>query len=65
VPIWAVHGAQDKEVTPSWDRAIARSMPKGAPFRYTEVPDAGHDVWDDFYRRADGWDWLFAQRSGG
>jgi predicted peptidase len=64
VPIWAVHGAQDKEISPSWDRAVSRLMPKGAPFRYTEVPEAGHDVWDDFYRRPDGWDWLFAQHSG-
>jgi predicted peptidase len=62
VPIWAVHGAQDKEVSLDWDRAMARLLSASPTFRYTEVPGVGHDVWDSFYSRQDGWDWLFSIR---
>jgi pimeloyl-ACP methyl ester carboxylesterase len=61
VPIWAIHGAQDREVSLDWDRAMARLLSGAPTFRYTEVPDAGHDVWDTSYTRSDVWDWLFSQ----
>jgi predicted peptidase len=64
VPIWAIHGAQDKEVSLDWDRAIARLLSDRPTFQYTEVPSLGHDVWDSYYRREDVWDWLFKQESG-
>jgi predicted peptidase len=63
VPIWAIHGAQDREVSLDWDRAMARLLASSPTFRYTEVPGAGHDVWDSYYTRPDVWDWLFAQGS--
>jgi predicted peptidase len=65
VPIWAIHGARDKEVSLDWDRAMARLMSGVPTFRYTEVPDVGHDVWDGTYTRQDVWDWLFSQRRQG
>jgi predicted peptidase len=61
VPIWAIHGAQDKVVSLDWDRAMARLLRGSSTFRYTEFPDAGHDVWDSTYTRSDVWTWLFAQ----
>jgi predicted peptidase len=62
VPVWVIHGAEDREVSLDWDRAMARLLSGHRTFRYTEVPDAGHDVWDAYYSRPDVWDWLFAQR---
>lgn len=64
VPIWAIHGGRDPEVSPAWDRTMAGLLAGSSTFRYTEDPQAGHDVWDRTYIRPDVWDWLFAQRSG-
>jgi predicted peptidase len=61
VPIWAIHGAQDHEVSLDWDRAMAKLLSTSATFRYTEVAGVGHDVWDSTYTRGDVWDWLFSQ----
>ncbi len=61
VPLWVIHGADDKEVSPAWDRTMARLLAGSATFRYTEITGAGHDVWDSTYARSDVWDWLFAQ----
>lgn len=63
VPIWAIHGARDPEVSLDWDRKMARLLSGSPNFRYTEAPDLGHDVWDSFYSRGDVWNWLFAQHS--
>lgn len=62
VPIWALHGSQDKEVSLDWDRAMSRLMSGSATFKYTEIPGMGHDIWDTTYTRPDIWDWLFKQR---
>jgi predicted peptidase len=61
VPIWAFHGARDKEVSPDWDRTMARLLGGRRTFRYTEIPDLGHEIWDSVYTRPEVWDWLFAQ----
>jgi len=61
VPIWAIHGAKDEEISPEWDRKFAQLLSGNPAFRYTEAPDLGHDVWDTFYARPDVWNWLFAQ----
>ncbi|WP_428488776.1 hypothetical protein [Rhodopila sp.] len=63
VPIWAIHGAKDNNVSLDWDRAMAKLLAGGPTFRYTEVPDVGHDVWDNTYTRDDVWDWLFSQKA--
>jgi predicted peptidase len=63
VPIWAFHGARDREVSPDWDRQLARLLKPQRTFRYTEYPDLAHDVWDATYARGDVWEWLFKQRA--
>jgi predicted peptidase len=65
VPIWSIHGGQDKEVSPDWDRTMARLMTGSGTFRYTEDPTSGHAVWDRYYTRPAIWDWLFAQSVAG
>jgi predicted peptidase len=60
VPIWAIHGAQDHEVSLDWDRSMAKLLSTSPTFRYTEVAGVGHDVWDSTYTREDVWDWLFS-----
>lgn len=61
VPIWAIHGAKDNQVSLDWDRAMARLLAGDPTFRYSEIAGAGHDVWDATYTRPDVWDWLFDQ----
>jgi predicted peptidase len=63
VPIWAIHGALDKEVSPDWDRTMARLLSASPTFRYTEAQGLGHDVWDTYYGQPEVWNWLFAQAS--
>ncbi|WP_428535419.1 alpha/beta hydrolase-fold protein [Rhodopila sp.] len=63
VPIWAIHGAKDDNVSLDWDRAMARLLAGSPSFRYTEIPDVGHDVWDSTYTRDDVWDWLFSHQA--
>jgi predicted peptidase len=63
VPIWAIHGGRDKEVSLDWDRAMAGLLAGAPTFRYTEVASAGHDVWDACYTRPEVWDWLFSQKA--
>jgi predicted peptidase len=63
VPIWAIHGAKDKEVSLDWDRAMAKQMSGSRTFHYTEDRTLGHDVWDTYYREPALWDWLFSQSS--
>ncbi|HET6607212.1 MAG TPA: hypothetical protein VFG62_11110 [Rhodopila sp.] len=65
VPIWAIHGGRDHEVSAAWDQTMARLL-RGAPgFRYTEDPALAHDVWHTWYGRPEVWAWLFGQRAGG
>ncbi len=61
VPIWAIHGAKDPEVSLDWDRTMAHLLAGHPSFRYTEDPALGHDVWDTYYRQSRVWDWLFSQ----
>ncbi|MDQ2739311.1 MAG: hypothetical protein M3Y35_12025, partial [Actinomycetota bacterium] len=68
VPIWAIHGAQDDQVPPAWDEAMASALSGSSTFHYTEDPNLGHDVWDTYYPLPYGkqyWDWLFSQRAPG
>jgi len=64
VPIWAIHGARDTNVSPDWDRTMSGLLRDSKTFRYTEDASLGHEVWDRYYVRPDVWDWLFAQRAG-
>ena len=63
VPIWAIHGAKDSNVSLDWDRAMAKLLAGSPTFRYTELAGLGHDVWDSTYTREDVWGWLFSQKA--
>ncbi len=65
VPIWAIHGALDKEVSLDWDRDDGKTVvrqpdiPLHRRFR-TRRTMSGTPI-----TRPEVWDWLFAQRSEG
>lgn len=62
-PLWSIHGGQDALVRPDADRAFAAlTTARGGIAQYTEVRDAGHDVWQQAFPYEPLWDWLFAQR---
>lgn len=64
-PLWSVHGGRDELVRPDADRAFARLVEeRGGIARYTEVRDAGHDVWRVAFEHEPLWEWLLAQRRG-
>jgi predicted peptidase len=64
VPVWAWHGTADDEVpVRKTQRMIAALRAAGGHPRYTELEGAGHDVWTQAYRDADGVvAWMFEQR---
>jgi predicted peptidase len=72
IPIWAFHGAHDPIVPVAGSRDMIRALEAaGGRPRYTEYPDAEHNVWDLVYTpanasapAADFLSWLFAQRLG-
>ena len=65
MPIWALHGQNDSVVPISRAREMVVALTKGghAPeLRYTEYPGVGHNSWAQTFKRADVFEWLFAQR---
>ena len=61
-PIWIFHGANDTAVPVEQARSMMSALQAaGAPARYTEYSDGGHEVWDRAYRSPELWSWLFAQ----
>jgi pimeloyl-ACP methyl ester carboxylesterase len=63
VPVWAFHGAKDRNVPVSGSRDIIRAMQNmGGNTRYTEYPDAAHNIWYQVSNTPGLLDWLFAQR---
>ncbi len=64
-PIWCFHGAADPAVSVEQSRTITAAVKAaGGRVRYTEIPGAGHNVWDRAYGDPNLWKWLFAQRLG-
>ena len=62
-PVWAVHGAQDEVVPVTESRTMTAALREaGGIVRYTEVPDAGHDVWDQAYANESLVLWMLEQR---
>lgn len=62
VSVWAFHGAQDRNVPVEGSRNIIEEMKKaGGNPKYTEYPDAAHNIWDNVAATPGLWDWLFAQ----
>jgi dienelactone hydrolase len=63
IPIWAFHGAQDKNVPPEFDRDMIAAMRKaGGHPKYTEYPDRAHNPWDKAVKEPGLFDWFFAQK---
>lgn len=64
IPIWTIHGAKDPTVPVSGSRDMAAAIEKCDPvdFRYTELPDAAHDVWTYTYTNPEIMKWLFSQK---
>jgi len=63
IPVWAFHGAKDKNVSVSVSRDMIAAIKKaGGHPRYTEFPDQEHNIWDPVSRTPGLLAWLFAQK---
>lgn len=63
VAVWAFHGEDDRNVPVKLTRDMIDSMKQaGGHPRYTEFPDAGHNIWDRVKDTSGLLDWLFAQK---
>ncbi|MBQ7666742.1 MAG: dienelactone hydrolase family protein [Kiritimatiellae bacterium] len=65
IPVWAVHGGADGTVPVENSRALVsglRANPaRSAETRYTEIPDAGHDVWTYAFSDPQILSWFFSK----
>ena len=63
MPIWAFHGAKDRNVPVSGSRDMITAIKKaGGHPEYTEYPDEEHNIWDKVSETPGLWNWLFAQK---
>jgi len=63
VPVWAFHGEEDRNVPVKMSRDMIEAIKHaGGNPRYTEFPDAGHDIWDRVRDTSGLLVWLFAQK---
>jgi predicted peptidase len=64
VPVWAVHGDQDKAVPVARSRNMIEAIKKaGGQPKYTEMPGVGHNSWTPAYTDPTGVvPWMFEQR---
>ncbi|MEO5889156.1 MAG: hypothetical protein ABIQ31_02830 [Ferruginibacter sp.] len=63
MPVWAFHGAKDKNVPVSGSRDMISAMQKaGGHPKYTEFPNEAHNIWSNVIETPGVWEWLFAQK---
>jgi predicted esterase/flagellar biosynthesis protein FliQ len=63
IPIWAFHGAKDQNVPVSGSRDIIEAIKNaGGDPKYTEFPDAAHNIVKEVTDTPGLFDWLFAQK---
>lgn len=63
IPIWAFHGAKDRNVPVSGSRDMIAAIKKaGGHPEYTEYPEEAHNIWDKVSETPGLWNWLFAQK---
>ncbi|MBU0639078.1 MAG: dienelactone hydrolase family protein [Planctomycetes bacterium] len=63
LPVWAFHGALDKNVPVARSRELVAELKHlGARPKYTEYPTVPHNAWDRAYATPDLWRWLLKQR---
>lgn len=61
-PVWLYHGGKDNVVPPEESRSLHAALEEiGGNVRYTEVPEANHNSWDDAYGDAALARWLVEQ----
>ena len=63
VPVWAFHGEDDNLVPVRYSREMIEGIKKaGGNPKYTEYPDAGHNIWNQVVSTPGLMDWLFEQK---
>lgn len=63
IPVWAFHGAKDRNVPVSGSRDMIAAIKRaGGEPRYTEFPDEAHNIWHQVTITPGLLDWLFAQK---
>jgi hypothetical protein len=63
MPIWAFHGANDKNVPVRGSRDMISAIKKaGRHPLYTEYPYGTHQIWENVSETPKVWKWLFAQK---
>lgn len=63
--LWVFHGSADSNVSVNCSRRIVRALgDAGAYPKYTEMPGAGHVIWDAVFDMEELYDWMFDQRRG-
>ncbi|RYU96914.1 carboxylesterase family protein [Emticicia agri] len=63
IPVWAFHGANDRNVPVIGSRVMIEAMKKaGGNPRYTEYSDKAHNIWNEVSDTPGLLQWLFAQR---
>ncbi len=63
IPLWAFHGAKDRNVPVSGSRGIIEAIRQnGGDPKYTEFPDLAHDIGNAILHTEGVWDWMFAQQ---
>ena len=63
IPVWAFHGAKDKNVPVSGSRNMIDAMKKaGGNPQYTEFGHKAHNIWHEVTQTPGVLDWLFAQK---
>ena len=63
MPIWVFHGAKDPIVSVEYSRKmVAAIKAAGGNVKYTEYPDAYHNIWKRTYDNPELYQWLLAQK---
>ncbi len=63
LPIWVFHGERDEAISVAASREMVEALRKcGSAVRYTEYPNAGHDVWTRTFADPEFIEWLVAQK---
>jgi hypothetical protein len=62
IPVWAFHGARDKNVPVTESQSMIKAIRKygGHPL-YTEYPYGTHNIWDNVVKTPGLWKWMFSQ----
>jgi predicted peptidase len=63
VPIWAFHGGRDQIISVECSRKMVAAITSaGGSVKYTEYPNAKHNIWAKTYNNPELYGWLLAQK---